>query len=120
MKMYKPMDASEERDWCASSNSDNRGVYGPSQHRYRYSMGVWKEWRVQIFGYAKPPGETRMRGIWTGGTAYNYGIGAPRYPVPAVRGWNYLSPPNDGGVKNDCVMIGATYVDWSRGSIEIL
>ena len=54
------------------------------------------------------------------GSAYNYGMTEPHYPVPALRGWNNtVNPKNSGGVKNDCVCIGAYYVDWSRGTIEV-
>lgn len=49
---------------------------------------------------------------------YICGDTKPNYPVPAIRGWN-IDPPHDGGVQDDFVMIGATFVDWSRGSIEI-
>jgi hypothetical protein len=51
---------------------------------------------------------------------YALGWYRPHYPVPALRGWNYINlPDRGGGVKDDCCMIGATYIDWSRGYLEI-
>lgn len=51
--------------------------------------------------------------------AYRNGIFEPNYPMPALRGWNYMPTPHDGGVKGDWTRIGAVYVDWSRGKLEV-
>ncbi len=51
-------------------------------------------------------------------SAYHYGIGKPHYAVPALRGWN-IPAPHGGGVKDNVTRIGATYLDWSRGYLEV-
>ena len=49
---------------------------------------------------------------------YQLGAQRPRYPVPALRGWNYM-PQNGGGVMGDSIQIGGMYLDWSRGRLEV-
>lgn len=50
---------------------------------------------------------------------YLIGNRDPNYPVPAIRAWNEISAPHGGGVEGDCRIVGATFVDWSRGYIDI-
>lgn len=63
------------------------------------------------------PGETNRLPVIDGwkyrhGNAYNHGMLPPHYPVPDTtpdrQAWNYR-----------CVRIGATYVDWSDGSLDV-
>jgi hypothetical protein len=53
-------------------------------------------------------------GIWLHGcSGYNAGFVKPRYPVPAIRN-------NDvyGGIEGDWLLVGAWYLDWSKGKLE--
>lgn len=45
---------------------------------------------------------------------YVAGLLPPNYPLPAIR-----ERIAGGGVAGDCVRVGAWFVDWSRGSIEV-
>lgn len=72
----------------------------PSDHGYEYSMAIGDAWSVKypvmrLVPLAQRPytrtthqtSETHPEQYeqhWRGGTAYNYGIGAAHYPVPAL------------------------------------
>lgn len=67
----------------------------------RHSPNIWVG--EPSIGYARP------------GTMYNYGMCPPNYPVPAIQSW----PNSGGGVQGDCAQVGAQFLDWSRGTLEI-
>lgn len=65
-----------------------------SEHGYDYSMGIGDAWSVAVPTAASEMRQayygghdpfTRAYFAWQGGSAYNYGMLPPRYPVPALR-----------------------------------
>lgn len=74
-------DATPAFDACLSNENSLVSV-----HRYRYSMAIGDMWSVFVtkdYPSRKRGGTTQSH---VGGTTYEYGYDAPRYPVPALIG----------------------------------
>lgn len=87
-------------------NTRNQFYVG-RDYEYRYSIGVAREWSIMtttkyVLGLSST--------CWRYGTAYEYGMMPPRYPVPAIRqGFEWGTNLRDGST---------VLLEWRQESYE--